>query len=68
MKVRYVGPFDEVELPSLNLLAHPGDVLDVPDWEAENLSHQSDWELVDAPYVAPEPEAQPAEAEEEVNQ
>ena len=61
-KVRYVGPFDAVSLPSIGVECVYGAEIDVPDADFANLCEQPDWDPVD-PYTpavaAPEPPAQP---------
>lgn len=52
MKVRYIGPFDEVLLRDQELLVKRGGVVDVEPLAHANLCSQHDWEnaeAVDAP-------------------
>ncbi|MGH3834190.1 MAG: hypothetical protein ACREX8_14245 [Gammaproteobacteria bacterium] len=44
MRVTYTGPFDEVEVPVLNLTAKRGLAIDVPKDAGEALCQQSCWE------------------------
>jgi hypothetical protein len=44
MKLKYVGPFDEVEVPSLGLTCKRLDVVEVKGEPARSLREQSDWE------------------------
>lgn len=47
MKVRYTGPFDEVEVPGANAPVKRGDLLYGPDDILKGLLAQSDWEPAD---------------------
>jgi hypothetical protein len=42
--VRYVGPFDEVDLPTLNLNVKKGGVVTVDEVTHANLCEQHDWQ------------------------
>jgi hypothetical protein len=59
--IRYKGPYDAVEVPSLNLPeVTKGDPIDVTDSQAEGLlSQESNWELVPATAKAPAVPAAP---------
>lgn len=43
--VKYIGPFDAVEIPDLALTCKQGKTIDVPAHVADNLVLQHDWEL-----------------------
>lgn len=45
MKITYVGPHDEVEIPALDYkTCKRGETIDVPDKEAEAMVKQEVWE------------------------
>lgn len=44
MRVTYVGPHDEVEIPSLDIAVRRNESIDVPNDVGHNLVSQSDWE------------------------
>ena len=48
MKVQYVGPHDEVEVPSLDLVVKQGEKVEVPDEAAEGFLGQDVWRKVAA--------------------
>lgn len=55
-QIRYVGPFDGVRLPSLNLTVAQGGVVEVDDEAFANLCEQHDWQPADgtpAPTTPP---------------
>lgn len=43
VKIKYVGPHDEVEIPSLGLVCKNGDSVDVDDEMALELIKQESW-------------------------
>lgn len=47
-KIRYIGPFDAVVLPTLGIETRPGEVIDVDDESFANLVEQHDWEAAKA--------------------
>lgn len=52
-QVVYRGP-DEVEVPALDLVVAPGDVVEVKEADLEGLVHQANWELVEDKPAEPE--------------
>lgn len=50
--VRYIGPHDEVDLPTLGLFCKSGDVIEVSDDVVAGLADQTSWELVPAAAAA----------------
>ena len=63
-KVRYVGPFDEVLLPTLGIEVVRGGEVDVDELSFANLVEQHDWEAVeDSPRKPAKAGAQSADAE-----
>jgi hypothetical protein len=44
MRVTYVGPFDEVEIPSLGIAVKRNEAVDVPDDVGHDLVAQTDWQ------------------------
>ena len=49
MRVMYIGPFDRVALPALNVEVGRGDTIDVPDGAGMALTAQADWIDADHP-------------------
>jgi hypothetical protein len=48
MRIKYVGPHDEVEVPALNLVVANGQVVEVKTADAESLLEQpSNWQRVE---------------------
>ena len=47
--VRYIGPFDAVDLPGLGVSVSSGDTFDCDDGAAEAFTAQTDFELVAEP-------------------
>jgi hypothetical protein len=46
--VKYIGPFDAVEIPSLNRVVAKGEEIDVPQEAVSGLAGQTDaWEVVE---------------------
>ena len=58
-KVRYVGPFDQIVLPTLGIETVPGGEVDVDDESFANLVEQHDWEPVDATSTRRPPKPEP---------
>ena len=46
-QIKYVGPFDEVEVPVLGITAKQGVPVEIDTAPAQVLAEQADWELVD---------------------
>lgn len=46
MKLKYIGPFDEVEIPSLGLTCKRLGTVEIVGEPAQNLREQGDWEWV----------------------
>lgn len=44
MQVMYTGPFDEIEVPTLGLVAKSGEPVDVTPEDGERLLEQDCWE------------------------
>lgn len=57
MKIRYVGPFDEVEVREFGIVLKRNHQADVPDVIGQKLTEQADWEEVGKPKGA-EPETE----------
>ena len=53
MKIRYTGPHDVVEVPSVDVVAIRGESVEVPDLTATNLLEQGTWEKVTTNAPAP---------------
>lgn len=49
MRVRYIGPFDEVEVPAFELVVKRNHQVDVPEAIGKQLTEQTDWEEVGKP-------------------
>jgi hypothetical protein len=63
MKLKYVGPFDEVEVPSLGLVVKRLGTVEIVGEPAQNLREQGDWEWVKpAAKAESQPTAEPAES------
>lgn len=52
MRVKYVGPYDAVEVPELGVAVRRGEPFDLRDGDAKLLLQQDTWEEV-APAKAP---------------
>ena len=48
MKIRYLGPFDAVEIPTLGVTCEKGQEIEVDDEVGKNLGEQSSWEEASA--------------------
>lgn len=48
MQLKYVGPHDEVEVPSLGLVVKQGEKVEVPDEAAGGFTSQDTWRTVAA--------------------
>jgi hypothetical protein len=58
--LKYLGPHDAVEVPSLNWRSFPqGEVVDVGDADLGALREQSCWEVDGVAAVAPQPVPEP---------
>jgi hypothetical protein len=49
VKVRYIGPFDEVEIREFGIVVKRNHQVEVPDAIGEKLTEQADWEEVGKP-------------------
>lgn len=57
MKVRYIGPIDEVNIREFDLVVKRNHQLEVPDAIGQRLTQQADWEEVGKPKAEQEPAA-----------
>lgn len=55
MKVRYVGPIDEVTIREFDLTVQRNHQLEVPDAIGQRLTQQADWEEVGKTKEPPPP-------------
>lgn len=60
MKVKYIGPIDEVNIREFDLTVKRNHQLEVPDAIGKKLTLQADWEEVGKPKAEQEAPAKPA--------
>lgn len=58
MKVRYIGPFAEVEIREFGIVVKRNHQADVPDAIGAKLTEQADWEEVGGKPKGAEPETE----------
>lgn len=61
MKVRYIGPFDEVEVREFGIAVKRNHQAEIPDGIAATLIEQADWEEVGKPKSKEQQPPAPAE-------